>query len=105
MREKAAGWPAIPHWCEVCGLELLLTPLLAYEGGWDFPPCMGEFGVISPRTCGNCTIDGTVWYALAVEKKTVDELTDEQYAKALRILKEKDDPRLGRRVGAGTVGS
>lgn len=57
--------------------------------------------MISPRTCGACGVEGTVWWALAVEKKTVNDLTDEQYAKALRILKEKDDPRLERRVGTG----
>jgi hypothetical protein len=89
------------HWCEVCNLELLLTPEIAYNLGWDFPPKMGEFGVISPRTCGACGVEGTVWFALAVTKVSIDDLTDEQYGKALRILKEKDDPRLGGRVGAG----
>jgi hypothetical protein len=96
-------YSAFVHWCEVCGLEVLLTPEIAYELGWDFPPGMGEFGIISPRTCGACGVEGTVWFDLAVNKKTVDELTNEQYAKALRILKEKDDPRLERRVGHGAV--
>jgi hypothetical protein len=80
---------AFIHWCEVCGLELLLTPEIAYSLGWDFPPKMGEFGVISPRTCGACGVEGTVWWELAVNKKTVEELTDAQYVKALRIVKEK----------------
>jgi hypothetical protein len=80
---------AFIHWCEVCGLELLLTPEIAYSLGWDFPPKMGEFGVISPRTCGACGVEGTVWWDLAVNKKTVEELTDAQYVKALRIVKEK----------------
>jgi hypothetical protein len=92
---------AFVHWCEVCNLELLLTPEIAYNLGWDFPPKMGEFGVISPRTCGACGVEGTVWFALAVTKVSINDLTDEQYGKALRILKEKDDPRLGGRVGAG----
>lgn len=80
---------AFIHWCEVCGLELLLTPEIAYTLGWDFPPKMGEFGVISPRTCGACGVEGTVWFAMAVKKMTVDGLSDEQYAKALRIVGEK----------------
>lgn len=81
---------AFVHWCEVCGLELLLTPELAYELGWDFPPKMGQFGVISPRTCGGCGIEGTVWYAMVVGKKSIQEITDEQYAKVVRIGEEKE---------------
>lgn len=103
MSDGPIDMPAFLHWCEVCGLEVLLTPDLAYELGWDFPPRMGAFGVISPRTCGNCGIEGTVWFAMAVEKKSIQELTDEQYAKVLRIVGEEDDPRLGGRVGNGTV--
>jgi hypothetical protein len=92
VSERPENWetlPAFVHWCEVCGLELLLTPKIAYDLGWDYPPMMGQFGVISPRTCGACGIEGTVWYAMAVQKMTIDDLTDEQYAKGLRILKEK----------------
>jgi hypothetical protein len=85
----AKSLPAFVHWCEVCGLELLLTPEIAYELGWDFPPKMGKFGVISPRTCGGCGIESTVWFAMAVKKMTADELSDKQYATALRIINEK----------------
>lgn len=81
---------AFYHECEVCGLRLLLTPEIAYQGGWDYPPRMGGWGVVSPRTCGGCGVESTVWWQLAVEKKTVHELTDEQYATALRIINEKD---------------
>jgi len=81
---------AFYHECEVCGLRLLLTPKIAYDGGWDYPPRMGQWGVISPRTCGNCGIEGTVWFALACEKKTSEELTERQYQTALRITQEKD---------------
>lgn len=100
-----SAWPAIPHWCEKCGLEVLLTPEQAYQLGWDFPPKMGTWGVISPRTCGNCLIEGTAWWALVVEKKSSEELTERQYQSALRIVREKDDPRLGGRVVAGAGGA
>lgn len=81
--------PAFVHWCEVCGLELLLTPEIAYSLGWDYPPKMGQFGVISPRTCGACGIEGTVWFALSTKQVTVETMSDEQYKKALRIVGEK----------------
>lgn len=50
--------------CEVCETTELLTPEEAYQAGWDYPPKMGEWGVISPRTCGGCGIDRTLWWAL-----------------------------------------
>lgn len=48
--------------CEVCGKKEIYKNLKqAYLDGWDIPPYMGEFGIISPRTCPNCTIENTVW--------------------------------------------
>ena len=37
--------------CEVCGKVKILTTDEAFEKGWDHPPFIGEFGVVSPRTC------------------------------------------------------
>lgn len=76
------------HVCEACGLQEILTPQEAYDKGWDYPPNMGAWGVISPRTCGGCTIDQTVWWALMANKKTMDELTESQKATLERILGE-----------------
>ena len=52
------------HICEVCGKEEMLTSEEAFETGWDYPPDFGEFGVISPRTCPNCCMEDTAWFAL-----------------------------------------
>jgi hypothetical protein len=52
---------AFMHWCESCGREGLLNSHAAYEAGWDFPPNMGAWGVISPRTCPNYSIKKTAW--------------------------------------------
>lgn len=76
------------HICEVCGKDEILTPEEAFNAGWDYPPRMGSFGVISPRTCGNCGIESTVWWALMMDKKPSEELTEAQMATVLRIQSE-----------------
>lgn len=76
------------HVCEVCGLTEKLTPSQAFEAGWDYPPNVGVWGILSPRTCGDCTIDSTVWWFLAMDKKNPDELTDAQLATIERIIGE-----------------
>ena len=51
--------------CESCGIEQIYnSPEEAYKDGWDIPPYMGTYGVLSPRTCPNCTIDKTVWWKM-----------------------------------------
>ena len=78
------------HICEVCGKTELLTPQEAYDAGWDYPPRMGSFGIVSPRTCGNCRMEDTVWAALVLHKKTAGELSERQIQTILRILAEPD---------------
>lgn len=51
--------------CEVCGKEADLTEDEAFKSGWDYPPFIGMWGVLSPRTCPNCLIDKTAyWHVL-----------------------------------------
>lgn len=76
--------------CEVCGTEVVLTSDAAYEAGWDYPPRMGQFGVIGPRSCPECPINRTVWWALAMEHYTMDMLNSQQLATVERILGEPD---------------
>lgn len=76
------------HICEVCGKDEILTPAAAYEAGWDYPPRMGQFGIISPRTCPSCPMFGTVWAALACDNFTEDMLTDTQREVVARIQGE-----------------
>jgi hypothetical protein len=49
---------------------------------------MGTWGVVSPRTCPQCTIRMTVWWAIAIEKKDINALTSHQRKVIGRILKE-----------------
>lgn len=73
------------HVCEVCGVEKVLTPEDAHDEGWDYPPKMGVFGVVGPRTCGYCPINRTVWWAIVVESCSADLLTPTQQQTMMRI--------------------
>lgn len=78
----------IIHWCERCGREELLESEQAHTLGWDFPPRMGSWGVVSPRTCPTCPMKATVWWALAIDKLSIDDLTPRQRRTVGRILDE-----------------
>ena len=78
------------HVCEVCGRTEILTPQEAFDEGWDYPPRMGSFGIVSPRTCPDCSMMDTAWAALALEGKTPNELTERQKQTILRIVSEPE---------------
>ena len=62
------------HYCEVCGKKEFITADMAYDTGWDYPPKMGTFGVLGPRTCGNCLVDETLfWKVSRSGVRTIDE--------------------------------
>ena len=64
------------HICEVCGKTETLTPEEAFNEGWDYPPRMGGFGIVGPRTCGVCPINLTVWWALVSEKVRIKRIIE-----------------------------
>lgn len=76
------------HICEVCGKTKIMTPVEAFDEGWDYPPRMGVFGVVGPRTCGECPINLTAWWALVSEKKSMSELSQKQLETIKRIQRE-----------------
>lgn len=78
------------HVCEVCSKDLITTPDDAYAAGWDYPPRMGSFGVVSPRVCPKCLMNQTVWWALMMDGFTEDMLTDKQRAVIARIQAEPE---------------
>ena len=82
--------PRLRHVCEVCGRTEILTPTAAFEAGWDYPPRMGVYGVVSPRTCGDCPLTATVWAAMAMEGRSADQLTDAQRVVIERIAGEPE---------------
>lgn len=78
------------HICEVCGRTEKLTAEEAHNQGWDYPPRIGIFGVLSPRTCGDCAITETAYWAIVVEKKTTAQLSENQLQAVERIMQEPD---------------
>ncbi|WP_237077056.1 hypothetical protein [Mycobacteroides abscessus] len=79
---------ALRHVCEVCGRDEILTPAEGYERGWDYPPRMGQFGIVGPRTCGSCPMSETVWAALMLNGVAAEDLTVAQKDVVARILAE-----------------
>ena len=86
------------HICEVCGKQEMLTPDEAFEAGWDYPPKMGAFGVVSPRICGECSTKDTLWWALVCERKGVQDLTSRQKETLRRISQEPRSVEINRGV-------
>lgn len=78
------------HICEVCDVQEILETEEAFNAGWDYPPRMYPFGIISPRTCPKCPMDQTIWWAVTVEKKNANELTSKQLETLERISKEPE---------------
>lgn len=56
------------HICEVCGENKIMTPKEALDEGWDYPPGIGVFGLISPRTCSKHPITDTLYWRLINHK-------------------------------------
>ena len=78
------------HICEVCGRTEILTPQEAYDMGWDYPPFMGSFGVVSPRTCPDCMMMDTAWAAITLNGVKPDDLSDRQKQAIMRIVREPE---------------
>ena len=57
------------HYCEVCGKKEYITAKEAFDLGWDYPPDIGHFRVLGPRTCGVCPINATLFWRINTEKK------------------------------------
>lgn len=55
------------HYCEVCGKKDFITAKEASNAGWDYPSHFGEFGLLGPRTCGNCSLKDTLFWKVHTE--------------------------------------
>ena len=55
------------HYCEVCGKKEFITAKEALDAGWDYPPHFGKFGLLGPRTCGNCSLKDTLFWKVHTE--------------------------------------
>jgi hypothetical protein len=74
--------------CEACGRVDECPEEEAYQAGWDYPPFVGAWGIVSPRTCPNCLIDQSAyWYLL--NRQENDPIPENHVKTLLRILEEK----------------
>lgn len=78
------------HYCEVCGKKELLTADESFEQGWDYPPRMGKFRQLSPRTCGNCLLADTLWMKFTSKKTDIFFLTKRERETMERIKNEPE---------------
>lgn len=76
--------------CEVCLRTEILSADEAFDQGWDVPPRIGVFGVISPRLCPKCPTPDTVWWLVMMECRSAEALTDRQRAAVDRMLAEPE---------------
>lgn len=94
MSHNAENDVPLAHICEVCGTEKVMTPDQAFAEGWDYPPRMGAFGVLSARTCGTCPVNRTLWWRVAVEKRDPATLTAADLALIERVKGEPESIRV-----------
>jgi predicted kinase len=81
------------HYCEVCGRKEFITAEEAFSAGWDYPPSMYQFGILTPRTCGNCSMGDTLFFKVSVLNiQDMDDknLTPKELATLRRIQGEPE---------------
>ena len=81
------------HYCEVCGKKVFCTAQEAFDSGWDYPPQLGTFGSLGPRTCGKCSITDTLWWKVQQQELPIvieKDLTAEELKTWRRIKKEPE---------------
>lgn len=81
------------HYCEVCGTKIFCTAQEAFKAGWDYPPKIGSFGLLGPRTCGKCAWNDTLF--IKVHKQTIPiviekNLTEKELKTWQRIKNEPE---------------
>lgn len=80
----------LQHICENCGKEEILSSEDGYKQGWDYPPKMGTFKIVSPRTCGECGITTTLWWEITCNKTPAEQLSEKHRQTLKRILTEPE---------------
>lgn len=88
MRETLDTETKRPYLCESCGKTEELTEVEAFDAGWDYPPFIGMWAVVSPRTCGDCGIETTAYWQL-ITGTPVRDLSAAHVATIKRITEER----------------
>ena len=84
------------HYCEVCGTKVLCTAQEAFDAGWDYPPQLGTFGLLGPRTCGGCDITSTLYWKVQQQALpiVVESTLAEEELKTWRRIKNEPESLL-----------
>jgi len=88
--DEKRGNMILRHICESCGKEQILSSKEGFNQGWDYPPEMGKFGIISPRKCGECGIKTTLWWEILINKTPIEQLSEWHQETLKRILAEPE---------------
>lgn len=81
------------HYCECCGKKAFITSKEAFDDGWDYPPQIGSFGLLGPRTCGECDITSTLYWKVQQQTMPIvieSTLTKEELKTWRRIKNEPE---------------
>jgi len=90
MESNNAKGFTLLHICEVCGKEERLTSAEGHMRGWIYPPRASAFGALSPRTCGVCPIEATLWHEMMICKTSVAQLSAKHLQTLFRIIQEQE---------------
>lgn len=84
------------HYCEVCGAKVFCTAHEAFDAGWDYPPKIGSFGLLGPRTCGECNIKSTLYWKVQQQDLpiVVESMLTEEELKTWRRIKNEPESLL-----------
>jgi hypothetical protein len=89
-KNEGQGDIILRHICENCGKDEILCSEEAYKKGWDYPPKMGSFKIVSPRTCEECDIQTTLWWEITYNKTALDQLSERHKKTLKRIMTEPE---------------
>ena len=81
------------HYCESCGKKAFISAKDAFDDGWDYPPQIGAFGLLGPRTCGDCRITDTLYWKVQQKSLPIvleETLTAEELKTWQRIKNEPE---------------
>lgn len=81
------------HYCEVCDTKIYCTAQEAFNTGWDYPPQVGSFGLLGPRTCGKCNMTDTLFWKVQQQTFPIvleNRLTEQELKTWRRIKKEPE---------------
>ncbi len=86
----AVGERTINALCNVRHPRKLTTIQIRDGKDRPYPPILGAYGLVSPRTCPDCGMEKTVWAELTLRQKAPEDLSEKQYQALMRILHEPD---------------